>query len=63
MLNVAIVKVSESETLKQRRDLEQIESQEKFEKKLKEVEYTEKNLKSSIEKVKLSIQIMLKIFK
>jgi hypothetical protein len=55
MLNVAIGKVSESESLKQKRDLEQIESQEKFEKKLKEVEYTEKNLKSSIEKVNFPI--------
>lgn len=60
MLNVAIGKVSESESLKQKRDLEQIESQEKFEKKLKEVEYTEKNLKSSIEKSRTFYELKAK---
>lgn len=52
MLNLAILKVGETETAKQINDSCQIEAQIEYEQKLKEMENLEKNLKSSIEKVR-----------
>jgi hypothetical protein len=51
MLNLSLLKVAETEEAKQINDLKQIEAQENFEKKLKETEDSEKNLKRNIEKV------------
>ena len=51
MLNLAMVKVSETEASKHTSDLNQIEAQTKYEEKLKKLKESEKNLKSYIEKV------------
>lgn len=51
MLNLAMVKVSDSEAAKHSSDLIQIEAQDKYDEKMKKLKDSEKNLKTFIEKV------------